>query len=737
MVRTASLLDIELIEDHVELESKFKDKSARVLVIESSSTSRSIISEVLKGLGFQDIQSMDSVKAALGYIEVEHADWVLMPLMIGESVNALHLLEIFTQFPRFEKMRSTILIDDSEKAYLTSAFELGLMSYIKRQYTKDSLKAEFTAMLGVLKKHEWDPLMTATDFLTSYLKEQSRTKSLLALYESLSKHLPESSNVVLGLAEAQALNGDLENAKRTLGRAQLLGVQDWEAAVKTMLPAGENPIPDLGIKTVVLADPDEMIHRSFANIFAKYGDIKLITFSDGEAASKWLAANPQPDLLLQEWKLAKVPGQALIQRLRQGGFHTLPIIIISSLLTQKDTPLLNEMTAANVIQKPFGEADCLKTILLTLQQERNPTTHAGLERKLHQCLQSGDNERAQRCFDRLSIDATYPEGHKKYLKSLFAFFAQKFDEAKALAVEALQKNAEPVKAFNHLGRCLASLRDFEGASKCFKKAQDASPANVERLCELAAVQSEMGQDEAAAATLNQAKSIDASSEKVLAQDGKIALKKGDSKRAKQIMAHMNSLGGLVSDMNNAAVVLIRSGDFEAGIAIYESTIAALPLDKDELRMKVFYNLALAHSRHKNLQEALSALERSPMNPEVAVNLKIQSLLARVRHALQNKEDLKLHTSALTVPARSEGTPENTQVPASVDPWEDSSGRIEVEDASDLATAGIPGARCCHLLFKAVEPLEPHVTNAMLNPPKFKVRAAIEREDSMGVERMMR
>lgn len=63
----------------------FKEKTAKILVVETSLSARSAISDSLKALGFSDIQTMDSLKAALGYLEVETVHWVLSPLLIGES----------------------------------------------------------------------------------------------------------------------------------------------------------------------------------------------------------------------------------------------------------------------------------------------------------------------------------------------------------------------------------------------------------------------------------------------------------------------------------------------------------------------------------------------------------------------------------------------------------------------------------------------------------------------------
>ena len=55
---------------------------------------------------------------------------------------------------------------------------------------------------------------------------------------------------------------------------------------------------------------------------------------------------------------------------------------------------------------------------------------------------------------------------------------------------------------------MMKLRDFTSALKCFEKAQSLSPLNIERLCQIAEANSEIGAQEAAKENIDDAKDDD-------------------------------------------------------------------------------------------------------------------------------------------------------------------------------------------------------------------------------------
>ena len=89
----------------------------------------------------------------------------------------------------------------------------------------------------------------------------------------------------------------------------------------------------MGIKTCVIIDPDSTVNEVLKSFLQEVGIAKVEYFDDGLKAWGWLRANPEPDIIIQEWRLPKLTGPLLLQRIRQHGFLTVQIVIISSLIT--------------------------------------------------------------------------------------------------------------------------------------------------------------------------------------------------------------------------------------------------------------------------------------------------------------------------------------------------------------------------------------------------------------------
>ncbi len=708
----------------------FVEKKAKVLIVEHNSTSRSVISDVVKGLGFSNIQSMDTAKAALGFLEVEAVDWVLLPLSAAEQVNALHLLEIFSRNPHLARVRMSLFLDDGEQLCLPQFFELGLLSWHRRQFTKDSLKTDLSRLIERFTTFNGDQTLISADILREQLKETKSFKSILSLFESLHNFYPENKWVHIGLAEAQFLNGRKEAGRIALGQMQLLGLDGWESIAKEHLAEGEQPVPDLGIRTCVIVDSDDAVQKAITTVLNQSSVTNVHCFSEGESAMAWLQSNPPPDMLMQEWRIPKISGPLFLQRVRQAGLHNIPIVIVSSLVNKNDTNLLSEMGVANVITKPVDSKDFLHTCVSTLLQEKVPTLHRTLERKIHGYLLDGNPEEAQKLNFKVQSDPTASQGFKKYIEALIAYYNGRTEMARTLVVEALQHGAEQVKAVNLLGRCLAKLRDFAGASKCFKKAQMLSPKNIERLCELADCQTEMGDLAAAAETIDQAKTLDAKNENVTESESKLALHKGEIAKARELLMQLGSLAGLVSDMNNTAVSHIRCGEFNEGIVLYQRTIDALPENQVEVKLRVQYNFALAYARQEKLPDSLKVLDSMVKDADFPIQAKIFSLRSRLANAIETKTPLKLSA----VSNAESTTDEATAKALSTDPAEVE--KQEITRATEVLIEAHPGQRCCHLIFHPVEPLDALFVGLRANAPNFKPRAAIERQDGMGLERMM-
>src|SRR5690606_3634718 len=150
-----------------------------------------------------------------------------------------------------------------------------------------------------------------------------------------------------------------------------------------------------------------------------------------------------------------------------------------------------------------------------------------------------------------------PTPLKKALGAEIAYHQNDFEEASRLGIEALQTGGEDLYVLNVLGRTYMRLRYFDQAMAFFDRARRLSPNNIERLCELAEVQAETGNHQAADQHLNAAAGIDGTNVKVDTVKAKVSIARGDAASAKTLMSKMDSIAEIVAFMNNRAISLVN------------------------------------------------------------------------------------------------------------------------------------------------------------------------------------
>ena len=85
--------------------SAFQDKSARVIFVDPSGPVRQMVSDVIRSLGFESVEGRGSIADLIEHLEIDEADWVIVPLMGEETVNAMHLLQVVTATPELKNTR--------------------------------------------------------------------------------------------------------------------------------------------------------------------------------------------------------------------------------------------------------------------------------------------------------------------------------------------------------------------------------------------------------------------------------------------------------------------------------------------------------------------------------------------------------------------------------------------------------------------------------------------------------
>jgi len=156
--------------------------------------------------------------------------------------------------------------------------------------------------------------------------------------------------------------------------------------------------------------------RSRATEYLKnMGAVQIKCFADGKSAASWFNANPRPDLVIQEWRIPQLSGPMLLQRIQSSKAVGSPIIVLSSLIECSDIPFIREMGVAEVIAKPVGKREFISGIIRVMQQDRLPTDHQALERKIRSSLQKGQYAEAKSLAANYCASSKVHEGQKKLI----------------------------------------------------------------------------------------------------------------------------------------------------------------------------------------------------------------------------------------------------------------------------------------------------------------------------------
>ncbi|WP_141730949.1 response regulator [Oligoflexus tunisiensis] len=726
----------------------FRDRDVKVLVVDPSGASRTLLSEVIRGLGFADVHGVPSLKDALSIMEVERVRWLITPLFVDQHENLLQVLNLYTTVPELRQLRVSALVEETEMDILPACFERGLLSYHKKPFTKDSLINELKDFLQRYEKSGWRSSQMAGSYLRQNLMALGLFEELLTFERHLLKYSPGDLHQYLNLAVPLAKTGKEDEAKAILSQVRKIDAS-LGGAIKqicTTYLAGEDISQSsgsgmnmLGLKTAIILDSDTSIRSEIQTTLHEMGVESIHAFEDGLSAHEHIKQHNNPDIILQEWRVPKLTGPLFLQRAQEEGAKTTPVILVSSLVQKEDIPFVREMGVANTLQKPFQRKELVQSIIWTIQQDRQPTEQGSMERKMRQLLAERQFEEAAKIKERYISDATISVGSKELIEAEFAYAFGDNEKARDFGIEAIKHAGESIFILNLLGKAMINLREFETALKCFQKAQTLAPLNLERLCQIAEIHSELGDTKKANEILEEAKDIDPDSQRVKEAEAKAAINGGETGVAKKIMAQLKAMENVVAYMNNRSVALARCGMIDDGIEGYKKTLEAIPDERPDIKGIVHYNIAFAYIRSTKLAEAKAELEQAVQYPTTKVLSRAEALLKRVNQAIDKGSQLTIarndHALNRTVgDLQAQPSGGASQSPAPRDKTQE-----EAKEAAKNRVLAVvdskPGEMGCHMVFKSSTP-NARVSKMLEGQLRFNPRKAIERAESMGADRMV-
>jgi CheY-like chemotaxis protein len=729
----------------------FSKQKGRVVVVDSSGPVRQLMTDVVRGLGFDDVQVRPSIAETLQYLEAESADWLLLPLMADQPVNALHALKICSEVPQLKKMRVSLLLAEDERYVIPTAFELGALSWHPKPFTKETLAAELGGVLAALSGNEFNEVIAAAGYLRKHLQAEKNWAAQLDLERTLLELYPGNSSILFNMVEPQFNLDRKEQARNTLEQAKLINpnlAAKAEELAKKLFPeglpggaAGGGGVNILGIKSCVLIDSDDTVRKAVEEILQSIGITDIKSFGNGEEAWTVVEAGGEPELIIMEWRVPKLTGPLLVQKIRQK-FSAAPVVILSSLLKPTDMPLVREMGVANILSKPLHRDIFLPGLIYTVQQERMPTEHQAVERKIRQCFTSGKTEEAERLKAQYLAAGNIPLGRKRQVEAEAAFYTNNLQMARDAGIESLKLAGDSIIILNLLGKTFMRLADYPSALKCFKKAQDLAPNNIERLCNMAEVQTELGDAKAADEALDGAKALDPDNKAVAEAEVKIAIANGDVHAAKSVMSEMDSLGGIVAYMNNKAVAHSKCGLVAEAMEMYRNTMKSIPDEQQDIRVIVQYNLALGLVKAGDFPGAKIELDQILVHNQSKVWAKAKSLSQRLQSAMEKGSELQLRQVPAADAAKNGAAPGPSPAAgapaASAADGAGSAAKLSTEEEHAQMIAMVEARRgdlCCYLIYNHPGGRDTRASSLLAKQPRFQHRDAVEREEAMGNERV--
>ena len=732
------MLRDDTLEKGWKVDDSFQDLDRKVIVVDSSGGSRNVISDLLKPLGVKTIQGMPGIKELISMLEVESATWILTSAYSSQPTNLLQLLKLVNRVPSLRKIRVSAFIEPGEVEILPAAFENGLMSYHMKPFTKDGLLAELTQVRAEYRAAESDSTMVASVYLRKALNAIGNFEELLNFEMQLMKYqsgnVQQMMNLIVPMAkthrfaEAHALIAQIKRIDPSLDKTVAQLSAQYLKGHEPPKPNDKNPptkrVNFLNIKNAVVVDSDSAVQGEVSRVLQELGVETIRCYSDGRTAFDAVLEHRDNDLFIHEWRIPKLTGPLLLQKAKDEAAQIAPFVVYSSLIQVADVHFVREMGVTTVIPKPCTHEDMIKNLIWTVQQEHNPTEPLTMERNLRRAILKKDWFLVDDLSTKILNTATTTLGNRELIQAEVAFGRGQLEEARTLALSAFKNAGDSIFVLNLLGKLMTQLHELPMALKCYQKAQELAPHNLDRLCQIAELQSDLNQPEKSAETQAKVLKMDATSERLKETKAKIAIKTGQEEVAKKMMLGIRQVENVISYMNNLAVSLAQKGQVAEGIEQYQKTLRSLPVNRADLIAVVHYNLSLALIRAQRYDEALEHLDKATFNPNSKVQKKALSLIKRLHAAKSQGVKLVLQSDQ-----------ENQQNASNLETNEkgeviyDTAGSGDAAKPVDVLSLELdlrPGKNCVLGVYVSAIPPSPRVTAMLQGIVKFTSRGTIHK-----------
>ncbi len=625
------------------------DRASGVLIVDPVSAVASTVKRVLFEAGFKNIYLADSVMDGLNTLSQQKISWVITSLFPGQKFSGWHFLRLPLEYENFRTTVTSVLLNSEEQELIPSLYAMGMASFHIRPLTYNSFKAELDGLHQQLKAQQ-NPALAFAAALREKLHNQDKIDDLERLENGVYKWIDGSVEQKMRLIEAQLQVGN--NLEALLGMKQVLvqnpgqktQIVDWGRRY-----LGIDDISDykakVSIQHALLVDPDESQLKFLSDCLTELGTQDIKTCTSAADACDYLKTSSSVDLVIGEWKHKGMEGSAFIQHLRHHGYADKPILIFSALVGDDAQALIDEVGGVFVIPKPCSKKLFQQLLAEQINRWRFPLEAEDIEQKIRLSLNLGDLDYARQLMVQFENNEKVENSRKKFLRASFAFHEGQYPEAKQMILEHAKIKLPGHKEIGLLGKVLLKLGEFADAQKCLEQANVMVPGNIERLCDLADLASELGQEKEIMKYMDEAREIGGDTGMVMAAYARHATALGQAEDARRFLVDEDVARNVVAYMNNLGVAYAFSGKWKESIDSYVKAIKTLGGLHNELQGTVYYNLGLSLVRQNRYKEAIPALKNAQKKADDAVARKSAHLLDRVVAAIDNKVPVLLKEAA--------------------------------------------------------------------------------------------
>lgn len=184
-----------------------------------------------------------------------------------------------------------------------------------------------------------------------------------------------------------------------------------------------------------------------------------------------------------------------------------------------------------------------------------------------------------------------------------------WSDVAALMQPMIDKDPPNIRALHLYGRALMQQGDYDRAIENLQKAKIINPLNVDRLIDLGNAFLLNNQIENALSEFQSVKAIDPSNKEATIGESKCLLLDGEINEALQLLKAVSGPREIASIFNTAAILAMRRSEFEKGMTLYRSALAALGAD-DAIASRLHYNIGLGFRRWHKFEMAAKHLKLS-------------------------------------------------------------------------------------------------------------------------------